>query len=142
MRCLLALLVFCITGTANTPLSMTAGMLTYSVSQLKKFNNSTTPPWISVIKGLGLIRRPRYIHRSYGRKFVFARSDHNISPLWSVVRTVASQTRHQDPASSKTSNAGVPMATLRTDRNGKYGKRGNGSFPTPANTEAVYCVKY
>lgn len=97
--------------TANRPLSTLHGiMLNYSAIQLKKFNNYTLPSCTSVIKQLGLLRRPRYIHRSCRRKFVFSRSDHNISSIWSV----ASRTRHQGAVTPRTSSAGVSMTTLRT----------------------------
>jgi len=107
--------------TASRPLSTIGIMLNYSAIQLKEFNIYTTPSCKSVIKQLGLLRRPRYIHRSCRRKFVFSQSDRNISSLLSRVRTVASRTRHQGPATPRTSNAGVAMTILPTDQVGKRG---------------------
>ncbi|KAL6471391.1 hypothetical protein MHYP_G00200410 [Metynnis hypsauchen] len=96
-------------------------MLNYSVSQLMKFNNFTTPSCISVIKQLKLLRRPRYIHRSSRRKLVYSNSGNAIPSIWSAVRTVAPQSRHRNAAAAPTSNAGVPVATLLTERDGKRG---------------------
>ncbi|KAL6491482.1 hypothetical protein MHYP_G00018270 [Metynnis hypsauchen] len=96
-------------------------MLNYSVSQLMKFNNFTTPSCISVIKQLILLRRPRYIHRSSRRKLVYSNSGNAIPSIWSAVRTVTPQSRHQNAAATHTSNAGVPVATLHTERDGKRG---------------------
>ncbi|KAG1926087.1 hypothetical protein F2P79_025107, partial [Pimephales promelas] len=112
--------------TANRPLSTIGIMLNYSAIQLKEFNIYTTPSCKSVIKQLGLLRRPRYIHRSCRRKFVFSQSDRNISSLLSRVRTVASQTRHQGPATPRTSNAGVAMTILPTDQKARSTGRGGG----------------
>ncbi|XP_062862555.1 uncharacterized protein LOC134324589 [Trichomycterus rosablanca] len=57
-------------------------MLNYSVDQLRKFNNCTTPSCISVIKQLGLLRRPRYIHRGSRRKLVYLRNGSSPLPLY------------------------------------------------------------
>ena len=46
-------------------------MLTYFAPQLLKYNNRSIPPCISTIKQLGLLRRPRYIHRGSGRNFIY-----------------------------------------------------------------------
>lgn len=108
--------------TANNRLLSTTGMmLNYSVTQLMKLNNYTTPSCISVIKQFGLLRRSRYIHRSCRRKFVFSRSAHTIPSLWSDVRIVASQTRHQSAVALRTSSTGVSMTTLLTERDRKRG---------------------
>ncbi|XP_075957467.1 interferon-inducible GTPase 5-like [Anarhichas minor] len=68
-----------------------AGMvLQYSTSQLLQLNNFSAPPFISAIKTLGLLRRPRYIHRASRRKFVYSwpdRSTLSIPSLWSAERT-------------------------------------------------------
>ncbi|XP_075933638.1 uncharacterized protein LOC142933414 [Anarhichas minor] len=70
-----------------------AGMvLQYSTSQLLQLNNFSAPPFISAIKTLGLLRRPRYIHRASRRKFVYSspdRSTLSVPSLWSTERTAA-----------------------------------------------------
>ncbi|CAL8388323.1 unnamed protein product [Boreogadus saida] len=46
-------------------------MLTYFAPQLLKYNNRSIPPCISTIKQLGLLRRPRYIHRGLREKLYY-----------------------------------------------------------------------
>ncbi|XP_016150225.1 uncharacterized protein [Sinocyclocheilus grahami] len=43
--------------------------LKYSIPQLLTLNNRTIPTCIAVVKELGLLRRPRYIHRSSRRNY-------------------------------------------------------------------------
>ncbi|XP_061133329.1 uncharacterized protein LOC133153215 [Syngnathus typhle] len=88
---------------ANDPrlISTTASMLLkYSALQLLKLNNHTTiPPDITAtIKTHGQFRRPRYIHRSSRRKFIYSRTEqHCIPSLWSRNRSTPSDvTRHHN----------------------------------------------
>lgn len=67
---------------------------TYSILQLYKLNTPISPFCISIIKKLGLLRRPRYIHRSSRRKIVYSWFNHNIPSIWSNARPVASCLRH------------------------------------------------
>ncbi|KAI9532833.1 hypothetical protein NQZ68_028532 [Dissostichus eleginoides] len=69
--------------------------LKYSISQLLSLSNSSTPSSISVIRHLGLLRRPRYIHRSARRSFVYFQHGKSIASICSTQRTVAHLTRHQ-----------------------------------------------
>uniref|UniRef100_UPI00358FE46C uncharacterized protein n=1 Tax=Myxine glutinosa TaxID=7769 RepID=UPI00358FE46C len=62
--------------------------LKYSAARLLLLNTRSTPSCISAIKSNGLLRRPRYIHRGSGRKFVYLQSDHSIPVLWSAQRTL------------------------------------------------------
>ncbi|KAI9525250.1 hypothetical protein NQZ68_009930 [Dissostichus eleginoides] len=62
-------------------------MLKYSISQLLSLNNSSTPSSISVIRHLGLPRRPRYIHRSTRRSFVYFQHGQSIASICSTQRT-------------------------------------------------------
>ncbi|KAI9537280.1 hypothetical protein NQZ68_026410 [Dissostichus eleginoides] len=71
-------------------------MLKYSISQLLSLNNSSTPSSTSVIRHLGLLRRPRYIHRSNRRSFVYFQHGQSIASICSTQRTVAHLTRHQN----------------------------------------------
>ncbi|KAK5885981.1 hypothetical protein CesoFtcFv8_017063 [Champsocephalus esox] len=71
-------------------------MLKYSISQLLSFTNSSTPSSISVIRHLGLLRRPRYIHRSTRHSFVYFQHGQSIASICSTQRTVAHLTRHQN----------------------------------------------
>ncbi|XP_055022551.1 uncharacterized protein LOC129412584 [Boleophthalmus pectinirostris] len=69
----------------------------YSISQLRRLRPAAPPgPLSSILNKLGLLRRPRYIHRGSGRKFIFhlqtTGSATNIPSLWSHV---ARLTRHQ-----------------------------------------------
>ncbi|KAM3583200.1 uncharacterized protein V6R79_009203 [Siganus canaliculatus] len=77
-------------------------MLKYSFQQLLSHNNRNTPPCIAVIKQLGILRRPRYIHRSSRRQFVYTNS-HSINSICSV----ALPARHQSsvPAALRNSTA-------------------------------------
>ncbi|KAK5894035.1 hypothetical protein CesoFtcFv8_010766 [Champsocephalus esox] len=59
-------------------------MLKYSISQLLSFTNSSTPSSISVIRHLGLLRRPRYIHRSTRRSFVYFQHGQSIASICSI----------------------------------------------------------
>lgn len=96
-------------------------MLSYSVNRLMNLNSFFTPPCITVIKQLGLLRRPCYSHRSSHRKFVYSQTSPTIPALWSVTRTVAPRTRHQSAVSNRTSSLGVSMATPFSELNGKRG---------------------
>lgn len=70
--------------------------LKYSIPQLLKLRNYSSPTCISVIKQLKLQSRPRYIHRSCRRKFVLSQSGDSIPSLWSTERIVARHIRHQN----------------------------------------------
>lgn len=96
-------------------MTSSSGMvLSYSSSQIRRFNFATTPGFnIPIIKELGLLRRPRYIHRGSSRKFIFHNqpscSATNIPSLWS---SVACLTRHQStvtPATINTGNIARPL---------------------------------
>ncbi|KAG2457069.1 SPG17 protein, partial [Polypterus senegalus] len=81
-------------------------VLSYSSLQLRRLNPVTTPGInIHIIKELGLLRRPRYIHRGSGRKFIFNKqqkcSATNIPSFWSPVARVM---RHQSTVVSNTIN--------------------------------------
>uniref|UniRef100_UPI00358FB352 uncharacterized protein n=1 Tax=Myxine glutinosa TaxID=7769 RepID=UPI00358FB352 len=68
--------------------SLLPGMaLRYSAARLLLLNTHSTPSCISAIKYHGLLRRPRYIHRGSGRKFVYLQTGHSIPVLWSAQRT-------------------------------------------------------
>ena len=58
----------------------------YSISELLQLRSSPcTPPGhiiSSTIKELGLLRRPRYVHRGSRRTFVYSGSENSISSLW------------------------------------------------------------
>ena len=96
-------------------------MLSYSVNQLMNLNSFFTPPCTAVIKQLGLIRRPRYIHRSSRRQFVCSQTSLTIPALWSAARTVATRIRHQSAVSYRISSLDVSMATPLSELNGKRG---------------------
>ncbi|KAJ4932443.1 hypothetical protein JOQ06_010865, partial [Pogonophryne albipinna] len=71
-------------------------MLQYTVSQLLSLNKSSIPLSTSVIRHLGLLRRPRYIHRSTRRSFVyFQHGQTSIPSICSTQHTVAHLRRHQ-----------------------------------------------
>ncbi|KAK5923337.1 hypothetical protein CgunFtcFv8_000317 [Champsocephalus gunnari] len=78
-------------------------MLKYSISQLLSFTNSSTPSSISVIRHLGLLRRPRYIHRSTRRSCVYFQHGQSIASICSTQRTVAHLTHHQNAPSERNS---------------------------------------
>ncbi|KAJ8278400.1 hypothetical protein GJAV_G00087220 [Gymnothorax javanicus] len=70
----------------------------YSSAQLLKLNTHTRPACVSTIRELGLMRRPRYIHRRSRRKFIyyFPQSNHSaptVPAVWST--TGARCTHHQ-----------------------------------------------
>ncbi|XP_073710666.1 uncharacterized protein [Misgurnus anguillicaudatus] len=81
----------------------------YSSSQLRRLRSFVTTPGfnITIIKELGLLRRPRYIHRGSGRNFILHNqascSATNIPSLWS---SVACLSRHQSAAAPVTFNTG------------------------------------
>ncbi|KAL7831043.1 hypothetical protein SRHO_G00305450 [Serrasalmus rhombeus] len=95
--------------------------INYTAVQLLKLNTHSTPSCISTIKQLGLLRRPRYIHRSCGRKFKLLQSSQAIPSLWSTLRAVARPTRHQNATALRTSSVGVSMTTAVTEQTGKRG---------------------
>lgn len=98
-------------------------MLSYSVEQLVNLNSFFTPACTAVIKQLGLLRRPRYIHRSSRKTFFCSQSSDGttIPALWSTTRTVAPRTRHQNAVSYRRSSLDVSMATPLSELNGKRG---------------------
>jgi len=64
--------------------------LSYSIAELLQLKHISTPPcpmMISAISEHGLLQRPKYIHPSSGRKFVYSRSGHSISSIWYAART-------------------------------------------------------
>ncbi|KAG2466474.1 COR2A protein, partial [Polypterus senegalus] len=90
--------------------------LSYSSSQLRRLNPATTPEInISIIKELGLLRRPRYTHRGSGRKFIFHNlpkcSAPNIPSFWSPV---ARLTRHQSTVIPATINSESSVRSLHS----------------------------
>ena len=86
-------------------------MLSYTVNQLMNLNSFSAPPCTAVIKQLGLLRRPHYIHRSSRRKFVCLQTSPTIPALWSATRTVAPRMRHQSAVSYWISSLDVSMTT-------------------------------
>ena len=99
----------------------TTTMLSYTVNQLMNLNSFFTPPCTAVIKQRGLLRRPRYIHRSSRRKFVCSQTSPTIPALWSATRTVAPRIRHQSAVSYWIGSLDVSMATPLSELNGKRG---------------------
>ena len=123
-RVLLLLCVLPLWLTANNRRgAQTPGKMNFSAAQLMKLNNHNTPACLSVIKELCLLRRPRYIHRSSRRKFVFSRSDDAIPTVWSAVRPVASLPRHQSAVTTwiSSSDTGVAATAPRMDTVSKRG---------------------
>ena len=55
-------------------LSSTMGIFQYSSARLLDLVSYSIPSAITVIKSLGLLRRPRYIHRGSRRKFIYSSS--------------------------------------------------------------------
>lgn len=88
----------------------------YSSAQLHRHNSSTCPGInISIIKELGLLRRPRYIHRGSCRKFIFYNqpscSATNIPSVWS---SAVRLTRHQSTVAPATINTGSIARSLHS----------------------------
>lgn len=69
-------------GCYTTLLSPDA-MLQYSLLQLLDLNNHSLPLHIGVIKQLGLLRRPRYVHRGSSRRFVYYWTERSVLSLCS-----------------------------------------------------------
>ncbi len=70
--------------------------LKYSIPQMLNSNNHTVAAaFIAALKGHGLLRRPRYIHRSLRRKFVYHQSGCSASEIPSFWTDVARLSRHQ-----------------------------------------------
>ncbi len=81
-----------------------------------EYNNYNSPSCISVIKELGLLRRPCYIHRSSLRKFAYSRSGDAIPSVWTAVRPVASHPRHQSTDTLWISSTGETTPHMESDR--------------------------
>ena len=80
----------------------------YSISQLRRLKPAITPGLnIPIINELGLLRRPRYIHRDSGRKLIFqpqpSCSATNIPSLWSLIARLK---RHQIAVAPSAMNSG------------------------------------
>lgn len=86
------------------PLESDSMTLRYSISELLRLKSTTSIPGhiISNIKESGLLRRPRYVHRSSRRKFVY--SGNSIPSLWT--------NRHPAPARRHQNNHNVRTACL------------------------------
>lgn len=98
---------------------LAAGMkLKYSIPQLLTFNNHSIPMAIATIKELGLKRRPRYIHRSFRRKFVYHQPDLLASYIPSFWTTVAHLPRHQSSVALCANNAGSTARSLHAHPSG------------------------
>ena len=90
----------------------------YSISQLRRLRPAVDPGFaVPIIKELGLLRRPRYIHRGSGRDFIFHNqpscSATNIPCLWSPVARLM---RHQNAVAPATINTGNTARSLRSSR--------------------------
>ena len=91
-------------------------MLKHSALQLLSLNNSTTPTCIAAIRKHRLLRRPRNVHRSARKKFVY--SQHcpaTVASIWSPADRVTLWRCHQ--------NAGV-VGTCSESSTRRYGKPG------------------
>ena len=94
---------------------MVSTMFSYTSSQLHRLNPATSPGHsIPVFRELGILCRPRYIHRGL-RKFSFHNqkscSDTNIPSLWS---SVARLSRHQSTVALATTNIGNIAGSLQS----------------------------
>ncbi len=101
---------------------VTGMRLNYSIPQLLNFNNHTVAPaCIVAIKGLGLLRRPRYIHRSSRRKFVYHQPGCSASEIPSIWTDVARLSRHQSNIALGVGKMGITarLQNAKLDRTGK-----------------------
>lgn len=97
----------------------------YSISQLLSYNQWLPPPCIPVIKQLGLLRRPRYVHRSSRNKFVYRQ--HNaasIPSIWSTTARVAPVGRHQSSGVIGHCSNHPPLFPLRAASAGRNRNHG------------------
>ncbi len=90
--------------------------LKYSSPQLLTLNNRTIPTCIAAVKELGLLRRPRYIHKSSHQKFVYHRRGCFVSAIPSIWTTVARLLRHQSSVVLDVSNTGNTARSVHTKR--------------------------
>lgn len=103
-------------------LSTTADiMVAHSAAQLMSFNNCTTPSCASIIRQLGLLCRPHYVHRCSCRKFVYSQSYHTIPSIWTAERTGVSCSHRLNAAALGTCSPRNMAALLHR---GWYGKLG------------------
>jgi len=95
----------------------------YSISQLRRLKPAITPGLnIPIINELGLLRRPRYIHRDSGRKLIFqpqpSCSATNIPSLWSLIARLK---RHQIAVAPSAMNSGNTARSRRIGLDGIHG---------------------
>uniref|UniRef100_A0AAV2L2I5 Uncharacterized protein n=1 Tax=Knipowitschia caucasica TaxID=637954 RepID=A0AAV2L2I5_KNICA len=71
-------------------------MLRYKSTRLLALNTHALAP-VDVVKKLGILRRPRYVHRGSRRGFIYSNNngESSIPSVWSPARSVADSTRHQ-----------------------------------------------
>lgn len=109
--------------------------LKYSIPQLLNLRNNSSPIYISSTKQLKLQSRPRYIHRSCRRKFVFSQSGDSIPSLWSTERTVARHLRHQNDSPLGTNR---PVTMERNIKRGvDFSLLRSLQYTTPSNINIV-----
>jgi len=122
--------------------SLVSMTFSYSISQLRRLNSEITPGYnIPIINELGLLRRPRYVHRSTRKKFVYHQQlDQRIPSIWTAV---AQLTRHQSAVAPGVSSSENTETTARqrwkhreTTSHQAGQKTWSGSQPTPAPTES------
>lgn len=95
-------------------------MLTCTASQMLTLNNWTTPMCLPLLKILGILLCPRYIHRSSHQKFVHSRTAPAIPSLYTTC-SITSLTRHQNALLLPTCCFGNVTARKRTGLDGRSG---------------------
>ncbi|CAJ1059652.1 hypothetical protein F2P79_025107%2C partial [Xyrichtys novacula] len=96
-------------------------MLKYSSSRLLELNKHIIPPCVSLFKQLGLLRRPRYIHRSSRQQFVYSQPVHRSPSTCPAVRTAATPSCHQSAAAPGVCSTGNTVKALLSGQLPKYG---------------------
>ncbi|CAL9705986.1 unnamed protein product [Knipowitschia caucasica] len=93
-------------------------MLQYTPSRLLELNNHRYQLDTGILKHLGILRRPRYVHRGSGRWLKRQKSSGNTVPaVWSVTRFVAARTRHQNAVTMETTSAAPALQWTRRKQN-------------------------
>uniref|UniRef100_A0AAV2KZ14 Alkylated DNA repair protein AlkB homologue 8 N-terminal domain-containing protein n=1 Tax=Knipowitschia caucasica TaxID=637954 RepID=A0AAV2KZ14_KNICA len=93
-------------------------MLQYTPSRLLELNNHRYQLDTGILKHLGILRRPRYVHRGSGRWLKRQKSSGNTVPaVWSETRFVAARTRHQNAVTMETTSAAPALQWTRRKQN-------------------------
>ncbi|KAK7918655.1 hypothetical protein WMY93_009939 [Mugilogobius chulae] len=84
-------------------------MIRNSSQRLQEMNNRTLLRDDTALKHLGILRRPRYVHRESGRWLYRNKTGSAVPAVWSEPRFVAARLRHPSTVTMEITNYPAPV---------------------------------